>query len=153
METFSNKKKNKQLEMPFGTAQNILKKAIMFQLIQKLNIDYCYQCGNKIESVNDLSIEHKVPWLDSDNPKELFFDLNNIAFSHLRCNTGAVRKEYLSEVGRKLAKSNIIPCPKGYARCYKCKETKLISEFNKDKNKKRGIQSYCRKCQNKKESI
>ena len=30
-----------------------------------------------------------MPWLDSINPKESFFDINNIAFSHLSCNVGA----------------------------------------------------------------
>ncbi|MBP7540882.1 MAG: hypothetical protein KA802_13235 [Saprospiraceae bacterium] len=32
------------------------------------------------------SIEHKVSWLNSNNPVELYFDLNNISFSHLSCN-------------------------------------------------------------------
>lgn len=40
----------------------------------------CYQCGNTIDKVEELSIEHKTPWLDSDTPKELFFNLENIAF-------------------------------------------------------------------------
>lgn len=61
----------------------------MFQLIQRLGEDVCFQCGRAIESVDDLSVEHKVPWLHAD--QELFWDLGNIAFSHLRCNIGAKR--------------------------------------------------------------
>ena len=36
--------------------------------------------------MSDLSIEHKVPWMSADNPIDAFFDLDNIAFSHLKCN-------------------------------------------------------------------
>ena len=87
--TNSNKKKNVQLKMSYGKANNNLRKAIMFQMIQKAGLDICFQCGKKIETINELSIEHKIPWLDSDDPVKLYFDLDNIAFSHLKCNAGA----------------------------------------------------------------
>ena len=84
----SSKKKNDVLGMPFGTASARLKKQIMFMLIKKLGEDICYRCGNKIEDVDELSVEHKKGWLNSDTPQELFWDIeNNIAFSHLNCNT------------------------------------------------------------------
>jgi len=87
----SNKKRFEQLGMPIGTAQNKLRKLVMFQLIKKLGLNVCFQCKKEIEKSDDLSIEHKIPWLDSKNPKELFFDLNNIAFSHQSCNYSAGR--------------------------------------------------------------
>ena len=90
----SNEKKNTQLGMPIGTAGNRLRKEIMFKLLTKLNENICYRCGKKIESAEELSIEHKEPWLDSPNPKELFFDLENIAFSHLSCNIHARRMNW-----------------------------------------------------------
>jgi hypothetical protein len=86
-----NNKKTKQLGMPFGTANGRLKKMILFDLIKKLNLNFCYRCGFEIENEGELSIEHKVAWLDSKNPKKAFFDLNNIAFSHLSCNCKSVR--------------------------------------------------------------
>lgn len=58
--------------------------------------------------MDELSIEHKTPWLDSEDPKALFFDLNNIAFSHLSCNVSAAKhpnKKYASEEEAKVAKS------------------------------------------------
>ncbi len=85
----SNKKKSEQLEMSYGKAGNILRKSIMFSLAQKCNYDTCYRCKKKIENIDELSIEHIKPWLDSDNPVERFFDLNNTAFSHLNCNIKA----------------------------------------------------------------
>ena len=87
----SNEKKSKQLGMPLGTASAKLRKSILFQLLSESGKNICYQCGNIINSEDELSIEHKVPWLDSYNPKELFFSLENIAFSHLKCNIGAAR--------------------------------------------------------------
>ena len=83
----ANKKKYDLLGVPFGTASNQLRKAIMFQLIQKTNEDICYRCGKKIENIDDFSIDHKNSWLKAENPKEAFFDLKNITFSHLKCNT------------------------------------------------------------------
>lgn len=88
----SNAKKHKQLGMPIGTASSKLKKNILFSLIQKLGLDLCFQCNKSIETVKELSVEHKEPWLDSINPKEKFFDLDNISFSHLSCNVGAARQ-------------------------------------------------------------
>lgn len=82
----SNKIKSEQLGMPFGTASNRLRKMVLFQLLKEYNRNFCYQCGKEISSVEELSIEHKEPWLYSENPKEKFFDIENIAFSHLDCN-------------------------------------------------------------------
>lgn len=81
-----NTKKNQQLGMSLGKANNILKKKLLFVLSQELHKNICYRCNNKIESVEDFSIEHIVAWLDSDDPLASFLDINNITFSHLRCN-------------------------------------------------------------------
>lgn len=86
-----NDNKAEQLGMPIGTASNMLRKRVMFDLLCKLGDNICFQCGEEIESVDNLSIEHKVPWLHSENPKELFFSLDNIAFSHMKCNISAHR--------------------------------------------------------------
>ena len=88
-----NQRKNEQLGMNAATAANKLRKLIMFKLLKDSNKNVCYRCGKTIDSVEELSIEHKIPWLHSDNPKELFFDIDNIAFSHLKCNLAASRKD------------------------------------------------------------
>lgn len=77
-----------------STAQHRLRKIILFDLIKKLNLDTCFRCGKKIEKIEELSIEHKVPWLNSVNPKELFYDLDNIAYSHCSCNYSAGVRSY-----------------------------------------------------------
>lgn len=78
--------KSKQLGMNFSTASLKLKKQMMFSMIQKCGMDTCYRCGQKIENVDEMTIEHKLPWLHSENPVELYFDFDNIAFSHDECN-------------------------------------------------------------------
>ncbi len=82
----NNAKKSEQLGVSFSTANSQLRKMIMFRLVQQAGLDTCHQCEKKIEEIANFSIEHKTPWLDSENPKELFFDLDNIAFSHTKCN-------------------------------------------------------------------
>ena len=103
----SNSEKSKALGMSHGTAANRLRKMILFSLVCKLGLDICYQCGKKILLVDDLSIEHKEPWLRADDPAESFFDLDNVAFSHLSCNSGAASrptKRFVNEKARLRAK-------------------------------------------------
>jgi hypothetical protein len=84
-------RKSKQLDCNFSTASSRLKKLLLFDLVKKLNLDVCFRCGWKILTVAELSLEHKISWLDSGNAVELFYDLDNIAFSHLKCNSLAKR--------------------------------------------------------------
>ena len=65
-------KRKQQLGIPFGTACGRLRKALMFQLVQRSNRDTCFVCGKKITKADDLTIEHKIPWLDNDT--DLFKD-------------------------------------------------------------------------------
>jgi len=87
----NNRKKAEQLGMPFGTASNRLRKMVLFHLLKKLKENVCFQCGAEIETVDELSIEHKKPWLDES--VDLFWDLNNIAFSHHQCNCASTRHD------------------------------------------------------------
>lgn len=80
----SKQKKTLQLGMNPSTASGRLVKDTLF----KLAVDAghkCYRCGKDL--IRDtFSIEHKEPWLDSEDPAGMFFDQDNIAFSHLSCN-------------------------------------------------------------------
>ena len=133
MITNYNKKKNLQLNMSYGKANNILRRMIMLNLLQKLGKDICYRCNKKINTVFELSIEHKQAWLDSNDPVKMFFDLNNISFSHLLCNNK--HKRY----------HNKIIVPDGMFYCYKCKKIKNINESNKSCRKYGYICKECHK--------
>ena len=139
-----NEKKSKQLGIPFGTASNQLRKKILFQLVQETGRDTCYKCNNIIENVSELSIEHKETWLDSKNPVELFFDLNNIAFSHLSCNS--VSGDRYKQGWGNYKKSGK-KCPPGTGWCCKCKTFKPVDQFWKDRKRFCGLQCRCIPCQ------
>lgn len=83
-------KKQSQLGMNPGTASGRLVKDLLFKFV-RLHHPNCFRCGQPLTR-ETFSIEHKTPWLDSDKPLELFFDLDNIDFSHHSCNVKAGRK-------------------------------------------------------------
>ena len=125
----SNDKKADQLGMPIGTASAKLRKTVIFNLLKELNRNICFQCGLEIESEKDLSIEHKIPYLDSEDPVKLFFDLENIAFSHLRCNIGAARQ----------TKESTHPSVSAYRRGCRCDECKDVERIRRKGQRERGI--------------
>ena len=124
-------KKEKQIGMPIGTATNRLRKSILFDLLRQTGKNKCFQCNQSIEDEKSLSIEHKIPYLDSENPVELFFDLKNIAFSHLKCNIGAARKTQISTH----------PSHSAYKQGCRCKECKDIEKLRRREQRQRNIKT------------
>lgn len=118
--TRGNENKRNLLGMPIGTATARLRKSILFKHIKMLNLDTCFRCGNKIDSIDELSIEHKVAWMFSGKETELFFDLDNIAFSHLKCNIQCKSKNKFCGKGHEFTDKNTILDAKGYRQCRKC---------------------------------
>lgn len=101
-----NQRFKEQIGMSTGKASARLKKSIMFALVRQTNKDSCSHCGELIENIDELSVEHVTPWSGSDDPIGLFFDLSNIAFSHISCNISAARKpnqKYFTKEERKKA--------------------------------------------------
>ncbi len=84
-------KKIEQLGMNPGTASHRLVKDLLWDFIVDSYLSFCFHCGESM-SRDNFSIEHKEPWLDSSDPVKLYFDLNNIAYSHRVCNSKAGRK-------------------------------------------------------------
>jgi len=92
------KKKSEQLGMNPSTASHRLVKDVLFKLLIEAG-HTCFQCGEELTR-DTFSIEHMEPWLDSEDPLGLYFNLENIAFSHKSCNYAASRtpyKKYFSE--------------------------------------------------------
>ncbi len=127
MSNEGNRIKNRLLGMPHGTASNRLRKMLLWQMIQEARRNYCFRCNTRIDSIDDLSIEHKKPWQSAPDPKARFFDLTNIAFSHLRCNIGAGNgggkasrmKEHCPK-GHPYDAENTIIDTRGHRRCREC---------------------------------
>ncbi len=85
------KKKSEQLGMNPSTASGRLVKDVLWKLIVEAGQNMCYACSEEMTR-ETFSVEHKVPWLDSENPVGLYFDLENVAFSHKMCNYSRARK-------------------------------------------------------------
>jgi hypothetical protein len=124
----ANEKRYLLLGMPLGTASNRLRKSLLFFLVKKLNLDICFQCKMKIENESELSIEHMQPWQGSDDPKGKFFDLSNIAFSHLKCNVDAGGNRQAASHGS--VKSYMNGC-----RCKNCcrANTRKVARYRRNK--------------------
>lgn len=84
-------KKAHQLGMNPSTASHRLVKDLLYEFAVVRTGTKCHQCGEPM-SREDFSIEHIEPWLDSDDPVGLYFDLKNVTFSHHGCNVSASRK-------------------------------------------------------------
>lgn len=77
-------RRKKQLGIPHGTAVHRLRKIVLFHLAKKLQLDFCFRCKQRIESAEEFTMDHKDPWENVD--AELFWEIDNIAFSHKKCN-------------------------------------------------------------------
>jgi hypothetical protein len=103
-------KKQLQLGMNPGTATHRLVKDLLFRFAVECG-HVCHRCKQALAR-DTFSIDHIEPWLDSVDPVRLFFDLNNVAFSHLKCNAAAGRKvgrgktRYPQYLGRRRRASN-----------------------------------------------
>lgn len=134
--------RERQLGMKSGTAQHRLRVMVMFWLAQKCNLDRCFRCGDTITSADDFSIDHRKPWLHIGT--ELFWDLNNIAFSHKRCNYKEKRNNTDYSIHAELFRMN--EGAPGTAWCSKHKLYLPLAEFTSNKNRWNGVHDCCARC-------
>jgi hypothetical protein len=129
-------RKSAFLGMPHGTACNRLRKMVLFGVLRRHGENVCFKCSEVIETAEELSIEHKQPW--EGISKELFWSLENIAFSHLRCNKNH-RHKGGGASRRKIG-------PEGTAWCRQCKEFISVSNFSRHKSRWNSLQPWCNDC-------
>jgi len=128
----SNQRKAEILGMPFGTACNRLRRMVMFSLLQRYRENVCFKCGKLILKADDLTLEHKEAWQNVGS--SLFWNLDNIAFSHQLCNlrVGVVRREIVD----------------GTLWCSSCKHYLSVSCFHKESRQRTGYALLCKNCAN-----
>ena len=127
----NNDKKSLQLGIPHGTANARLRKTILFHLLKKHGENICFRCNKIIETEDSLSIEHKQPWLDVS--VDLFWDLDNIAFSHLVCNCKDSRRPNKGIFSH--------PSQNSYRNGCRCDECKKIQSIKRKGQRERGIKT------------
>jgi hypothetical protein len=134
--SLSGARKSAFLGMPHGTAGKRLRKLLLFDLLRKHSENVCFKCAGEIESADELSIEHKLPW--EGVSVEHFWSLDNIAFSHLRCN----RNHRHEGGGAKSRKAG----PEGTAWCRRCKAFLPVAEFSPHRSRWNRLQPWCNGC-------
>lgn len=122
-------KKSQYLGMSLGTASQRLTRRILFRLLQKNREDYCFKCKNKIETIEELTVEHIKPWLNIE--ANLFWNLDNIAFSHHKCNI-------VHTTNRR--------CKVGFFWCQHCRKCLGAERFGSPKDETGRKRSYCNSC-------
>lgn len=86
-------KKKQQLGMNPSTARSRLIGDVLWSFLENSPQNKCFQCGDPMTR-ETYSVEHKEPWLDTTDPLKMYFDPNNIAFSHQSCNSAAARRPH-----------------------------------------------------------
>lgn len=102
------KKIEEMLGEKLSTAKSRLNKLLMYELAKKCNMGTCFRCGGPIENIEEFTIDHKESWLLSDEPAKLFYSIENLAFSHARCNYEAGTKTYVNNCKNEVKESNEI---------------------------------------------
>lgn len=82
----NNDRKTAQLGMNASTAAYRLRQMVTYKLATAAGLNRCYRCGETISSPEEMSLDHKKDWMYSTDPKGTFFDLDNVVFSHRKCN-------------------------------------------------------------------
>jgi hypothetical protein len=123
------------LGMPQGTASARLRKMLLFRQLKKHNENTCVRCGKEIEIVAELSVEHIKPW--EGISADLFWDLDNVAFSHMKCNVPHTRRGGTPQ--RKIG-------PEGMIWCRVHKEFLPEDRFYKDPSRWNGLNGRCIDC-------
>lgn len=130
-----------QLGMSHGAAAHRLRKLILFNQLKKYEDNVCVRCKKIIESVDDLSIEHIDPW--ENRSVELFWDLNNIAFSHNSCNRPHTRGQKNKPSPKRIS------VPEGKSWCRTHKQFLPTENFCKHTQAWNGLKRDCRECEKK----
>jgi len=139
MSNENNKRKDALLGEPHGTAAGRLRKLIIFDLAGRLGLLRCHRCASAIESPDSFSIEHVDSWQSAADPRASFFDMRNIAFSHLVCNVRASsgrgehnKRKTLCVNGHSLDAANTLLRQDGHRDCRACNTNRMREERRRD---------------------
>jgi hypothetical protein len=132
-----NKKQEDCLGMPVSRANWRLRKLLLFRCLQRLGEDFCHHCGEQITDPDELSVHHIKPWR-YDRP-DLFWDLGNCTFSHMRCNK-------VDRPHRPVKKN---PSAPGMHWCSRCRVLRPVGDFSPcylRRSRKNNGSAWCRSC-------
>ena len=100
------------LGMEHGAATHRLRVMVIFALAVQCGRDVCFRCGKKIANASEISIDHKIDW-EGVSP-DLFWDVNNVAFSHRKCNTNRKVREFNARLQESFVRVDDLGLPSKY---------------------------------------
>ncbi len=124
-----------QLGLSYPAASYRLIRKLLFSLLVESKRAICLRCKQPIDSVEDMTIDHMIPWRNKADAQELFYDIENIAFSHPRCNSSTLRER--CRQGHLFADDNVLYDANGARRCRTCNREKMRRAYHR-KKKQRG---------------
>lgn len=99
-------------------ANRVLMKDLVFAYATRLDLNLCYRCNKRLTR-EDFTIDHVKPWRNKPNSQELFFDVNNIRFSHHSCNSANTAIKKITHGTQRMYNRH-------RCRCTSCKEAHRV---------------------------
>lgn len=88
-------RKRRALGRHHAGAQQSLIRALAFEYLYLMQNGKCWRCKEDLGK-GAWHLDHKIAWLNSDDPKKNFYDIRNLAASHPECNMSHSAKQKLS---------------------------------------------------------
>ena len=112
------KKETEVLGETAAKATRKLWKIFILDLARQAGRDKCFRCNLPIMDPEHLSLDHKQSW--RYHSKELFWDLDNLALSHKRCNTPHTPRSTHCQKGHEWTDENTGRRSNGARKCRAC---------------------------------
>ncbi len=132
-----NRVKSDFLGINIHKANHRLTRRFIFHLAGRLRMLDCYRCHKPIATYEEMSIDHKEDWLKVD--PALFWDVENLALSHKRCNKPRSRR------GIPSTKRVGSPDPLE-AWCTRHQKFLPVTTFGRNVDRWNGLQNVCKSC-------
>lgn len=116
-----------------------LRKILLFEFAKRLDLHHCFRCGEPIDNIDEFTVDHVLSWR-LHKSRELFYDIDNIKFSHFKCNCA----NYTKSKTRPNARKNKIKNEEKF--CDLCMRFIPLAQFHKKSNAVDGYQTYCKRC-------
>src|ERR1700681_3132346 len=105
----SDSKDSQLLGQSFDKATRKLRNLVLLNLLVLSGRNSCFRCHELMTENRPPTIDHEEAWRSAEDPISRFFDLENIQFSHLGCNSRASDRTAAIAV-----KHSITHCPHGH---------------------------------------
>jgi 5-methylcytosine-specific restriction endonuclease McrA len=86
------KRYSAMLGMDVSNALRKLARKMLFVFAEELGRTTCCRCGKRIETFQEMSLDHLENWIGHADAPKVFWDLANVRLAHVRCNVAEAGK-------------------------------------------------------------